>query len=173
MSLFSYGSRILYFGAAAVFTFANWMEDVFSVNVESKENEDRRPAGGDADENEPDGPSEEDRGKAFVVHLRKSLLEGGHNGKWFLNASNYFFNSENSQNKIYWNQGPDYRSRKKTLAVSDYNIELKTIPKFKTTDKHFTIPCFGWLVDWLTFSQRKVFHGENWNSLSAFGNDSI
>ena len=66
------------------------MEDVFSVNVESKENEDRRPAGGDADENEPDGPSEEDRGKAFVVHLRKSLLEGGHNGKCFLNIFTIF-----------------------------------------------------------------------------------
>ncbi|OQV13474.1 putative Condensin complex subunit 1 [Hypsibius exemplaris] len=70
---------VLYFGATSVFTFANWVEDVFSINVESKENEEKRPTG-DVDENEPDGPSEEDRGKALVVQLRKSLFEGENSG---------------------------------------------------------------------------------------------
>ena len=46
------------------------------------------------------------------------------------------------------------------LAVSDYTIEINTIPKCKTTVKHLTIRCFAWLVDWLTFLPRKFFHDE-------------
>jgi hypothetical protein len=76
--VFLFPCSVLFMGAAAAFTFANWMEDVFSVNIESKENE-KKPAG-EVDENEPDGPSEEDRGKALVVQLRKSLFEGNYDG---------------------------------------------------------------------------------------------
>ena len=58
------------------------------------------------------------------------------------------------------------------FAVLDYSVEPKTISKFKTAVKHVAIQHFDWLVNWLTFLQRNLFHGENWSSMDAFANGS-
>ncbi|GAU88108.1 hypothetical protein RvY_00864 [Ramazzottius varieornatus] len=78
---------VLYLGATAAFTYANWMEDVFSLSAESKESQAKK-AEGEFDEDEPDGPNEEDRGKEAVLQFRKRLFkpetDGENSGIWLI-----------------------------------------------------------------------------------------